>query len=161
MTDATIAAQHHSRARRIFSAVVHHHGVHIGANAFSSLQGIVLGCWIAYVFWITRSAPSGLTVAWIVGIYLIFEEVTAALTVVRKDRWVSVLTDFGVSVALVIEIGFVWYDHTALAILGVRADTAGVLTFILVGSLFGSLLLTMIVNTRVIGGAPISVTAPS
>jgi len=142
-----------------FSRFVHHRHVHMGANAFSSIQGIALGLWIAEVFWGTRSAPSGYTLAWILTIYMLLEPMTATLTVVRKDRWLSVLADFGVALILVVEIGFVWYDSARLMVFGDRASAAAVLFLVLTGSFFSSLLIAMIVNTRTIGGAPIQVSS--
>ncbi|HTR18982.1 MAG TPA: hypothetical protein VMH91_03350 [Candidatus Paceibacterota bacterium] len=137
--------------------ILHHRRMHIGANMCSSLLGVLFAAWIIYQFWIADNEPSLVTVLWIVTIYLVVEPITAALTVVRKDRWVSVVFDLLISVALVAEMLIVWYDRIHLGIIGDRATIAGVLFFAMLGSLIGSILIMLIVNTRVLGGTAVPV----
>ncbi|MDR3571183.1 MAG: hypothetical protein P4L81_03215 [Candidatus Pacebacteria bacterium] len=142
---------------RLASFIVHHHAVHLGANAISCLQGVVLGIWIYYTFWLTRSAPDGYVMAYICTIYVLLEMLTSALTVVRRDRWLAVLADNGVAVCLIVQIGFVWYDRVRLLIFGIRAEAITAFTLMLVGSFLIGLLIEMVINTRTIGAAPINI----
>lgn len=140
----------------LWHTVVHHPHVHLGANSTSGFMGVVLGLWIFFIFWVSSSAPSWQTVTWIITLYLVVEPVTAALTIVRKERWFPALIDILIGVGLVVETIIVLYDHEHLAVTGQRASVAAALLLATIGALVGSIIITLIVNTRIIGAVPVT-----
>jgi hypothetical protein len=135
---------------------LHHPHVHLGANAISVLMGVGLGVWIYYAFWMSDGVPVGMTVAWVIVIYLVIEPITAALTIIRKDGWFRAILDQLIGVALIVEVALIFYDHVNLALTGQRAEVASVMALVTVGAFVSGILITLIVNTRILGGVPIT-----
>lgn len=132
----------------------------IGANTFSILMGLALGSWIYYYLWHAGKMPVwlgwfssdrvGMNVAWIVALYLLFEPITSALTVFNTDRWRSAVLDIAVSIALVIEVCIALYDRSVLRLEGARLEIALLLLVVTIGMAVTGILITLIVNTRLI-----------
>jgi hypothetical protein len=113
------------------------------------MMGLGLASWIWLIFWRSTTVPSAISLAWVITAYLIFEPVTAALTVFRKDRWFAAVFDLLTAVALFIEMVLVIYDQQSLGVMGARLESAYLLLFATFGGLIVDLLVTLIVNTRI------------
>ena len=135
---------------------LHHPHVHLGANAVSVVMGIGLGVWIYYTFWVSDGVPAGMTLSWVIVIYLVIEPITAALTIIKKDGWFRAVFDQLIGVALIVEVALVLYDHVHLGLTGQRAEVASVMALVTVGAFVSGILITLIVNTRILGGMPLT-----
>ncbi len=82
--------------------------------------------------------------------YLLIEPMTAALTVFGTDRWRGAVIDIAISVVLVIEVSIALYDRASLRLEGVRLEIALLLLFVTIGMAVCGILITLIVNTRLI-----------